>query len=127
MRAEFERNAAGDAALPPAPDALRPETGIGHGTPDWGLEQDAVRPGCHSWGTLRGGIGEGNGMQRSPANGYVVRRRTGGNCAATVSVRPADSVRPEQEEAAVPLSVSSSYAAVVGKQPELVVRSNRRL
>ena len=66
-------------------------------------------------------------MQRSPANGYVVRRRTGGNCAATMSVRSAVAVRPEQEEAAVPLPVSSSYAAVMGKRPELDVRSNRRV
>ena len=44
-----------------------------------------------------------------------------------MSVRSAVAVRPERVKAAVPLSVSSSYAAVVGKQPELVVRSNRRV
>ena len=72
-------------------------------------------------------MGEGNGEERSPASGYVVGHQSGGNCAATMSVRSAVAVRPEQEEAAVPLPVSSSYAAVVGKQPELVVRSNRRV
>ena len=44
-----------------------------------------------------------------------------------MSVRSGVAVRPEHVETAVPLSVSSSYAAVVGKQPELVVRSNRRV
>ena len=44
-----------------------------------------------------------------------------------MSVRSAVAVRPEHVETAVPLSVSSSYAAVMGKQPELVVRSNRRV
>ena len=76
---------------------------------------------------LSGGIREGNGRERSPANGYVVSHRTDGNCAAKVSVRSAIAVRPEQEEVAVRLPVSSSYAAVMGKQPELVVRSNRRV
>ena len=76
---------------------------------------------------LRGGLGEGNGEERSPASGYVVSRRIDGNCASTMSVRSADSVQPEQGEAAEPLPVSNSYAAVVGKQPELVVRSNRRV
>ncbi len=44
-----------------------------------------------------------------------------------MSVRSAVAVRPEHVETAVPLPVSSSYAAVMGKQPELVVRSNRRV
>ncbi len=42
-----------------------------------------------------------------------------------MGVRSAVAVRPEQGEAAVPLSVSSSYAAVMGKQPEGESRSNR--
>ena len=76
---------------------------------------------------LRWGIGEGNGEERSPAGGYAVSQRTDGNCAATMSVRPGIAVRPEHVKAAVPLSVSSSYAAIMGKQPELVVSSNRRV
>ena len=50
-----------------------------------------------------------------------------GNCAATVSVRSDIAVRPEQREAAVPLPLSSRYAAVMGKRLELDVRSNRRV
>ena len=94
--------------------------------------QDAVRPGSTSrgreiWELLRGGMGEENGGERSPANGYAVSQRTDGNCAATASVRSAVAVRPEQGEAAAPLPVSSSYAAVVGKRPEGENRSNRRV
>ena len=70
---------------------------------------------------------EGKRKQRSPASGYVVSHRSSGNCAATVSVRSAVAVRPEQEDTAVPLPVSSSHAAVMVKQPGLVVRSNRRV
>ena len=44
-----------------------------------------------------------------------------------MSVRPVVAVRPAHVKVAVPLSVSSSYAAVMGKQPERVVRSNRRV
>ena len=84
--------------------------------------RQAATLGNGSWG-----IREGNGEERSPASAYVVSRRVDGNCASTMSVRSADSVQPEQGEAAVPLPVSSSYAAVVGKQPELVIRSNRRV
>ena len=73
-------------------------------TPVWGLAKGAVRPGCHAWDAATLGIR-----------------------AATMGVRSVAAGRPEQGEAAVPLSVSSSYAAVMGKQPELVVRSNRRV
>ena len=132
MCGELERTAAGDVALTPAPDALRPGSGIGQGTPVGGLAKDAVRPGSVRWDAkhgklLRGGIGEGNGEERSEARGYVVGHRTSGDCAATVSVRSAVAARPEQGEPAVPLPVSRSYAAIMGKQPELVVRSNRRV
>ena len=73
------------------------------------------------------GIREGNGEERSPASGYVVSRRIDGNCASTMRVRSGVAGRPVHVETAVPLSVFNSYAAVVGKQPELVVRSNRRV
>ncbi len=91
----------------------------------WGKAQFAqgVIPGE----PLRGGIGEGNGEERSPASGYVVGRRIDGNCAATMSVRSGVAVRPEHVKPAMPLPVSRSYAAVMWKQPELVVRSNRRV
>ena len=44
-----------------------------------------------------------------------------------MSVRSGVAVRQEQGEVAVPLPVSSSYAAVMGTQPEHVVRSSRRV
>ena len=112
---------------PPAPDALRPGSGIGHGTPVWGLEQGAVRPGCHSRGTAT--WGNRRGKRRGTQSGQWLRRRPPhrGNCAAMMSVQSAVAVRPEHGEAAVPLPLSSSYAAVMGKRPELDVRSNRRV
>ena len=111
----------------PERDALRPGSGIGHGTPIGGLEKGAVRPGCHSRGAAR--LGNRRGKRRGTQFGQWLCREPPhrGNCAATMSVRSAFAVRPEQGEAAVPLPVSSSYAAVMGKQPELVVRSNRRV
>ena len=54
---------------------------------DWRKAQCAqgVMPGM----LLDWGIREGNGEERSPACGYAVRRRTNGNCVATVSIRSA--------------------------------------
>ena len=120
MRGELERNAAGDVALTPAPDALRPGSGIGHGTPVWAFEQGAVRPGCHSRGTATWGNRRGKG--RGTQSGQWLRRKPPhrGNCVATVRVRSAVAVRPEQDEPAVPLPVSSSYAAVMGSSRSLL-------
>ena len=74
-------------------------------------------------------VGDRREERNVTQSGQWLRRKPpgNGNCAATVSVRSAVAARPEQGEAAVPLPVSSSYAAVVGKRPELVVRSNRRV
>ena len=112
---------------PQAPDALRPGTGTGHGKPVGGWSKAQFAQGAIPGKLLSGGLGEGNGEERSAARGYVISHRTDGDCAATVSVRSAVAVRPEQWEAAAPLPVSSSYAAGVGKRPELAVRSNRRV
>ncbi len=185
MRGELEGAVVRNVVWPPAPDALRPGSGIGHGTPVWevgarrssprasfsrngypgdcnegrvgggrsqecGLAPGAGRTtpwvghwawnaGLGSWGNaqfaqgvipgepLRGGLGQGNGEERSPASGYAVGRRIDGNCAATMRVRSGVAVRPEHVKFADRLLVVGSYAAVMGKQPELVVRSNRRV
>ena len=75
---ELERTAAGDVALPPAPDALRPGSGSGHGTPVWGLEQDAVRPGCIQQASCYLGeweLGNKRGKRRGTQSGQWLRRR----------------------------------------------------
>ena len=127
MRGELEGAVVRNVVWPPAPDALRPGSDIGHGTPVWGLAKGAVRPGCYAWDAAR--LGNKRGKGRGTQSGQWLRREPPrrGNCAATMSARSAVAVRPEQGEAAVPLPVSNSYAAVVGKQPELIVRSNRRV
>ncbi len=127
MRGELKGNVARNVVWPRAPDALRPGSGIGHGTPIGGLEQDAVRPVHYSQETATWGNswGKGRGTQSGRWLHHQPPRR--GNCAATVSVRPAVAVRPEHVKAAVRLPLPSSYAAVMGKQPERVVRSNRRV
>ena len=122
---ELKRNVARNVVWPPAPDALRPGSGIGHGTPIGGLEKDAVSQ-CVIPGQAAM-LGNRRGKRGGTQSGQWLRRKPShrGNCATTMSVRSAVAVRPEQDESAVPLSVSSNYAAVMGKQPELVVRSNR--
>ena len=74
-------------------------------------------------------VGDRRRERNATQSGQWLRRKPpdDGNCAATMSVRSAVAVRPEQGEAAVRLPVSSSYAAVMGKRPELDVRSNRRV
>ena len=74
-------------------------------------------------------LGNRRGKGRGTQSGQWLRRRPPhrGNCAAMMSVQSAVAVRPEHGEAAVPLPLSSSYAAVMGKRPELDVRSNRRV
>ena len=79
MRGELKGNVARNVVWPRAPGALRPGSGIGHGTPIGGLEQDAVRPVRYSqetatWGNSWG-IREEKGGERSPASGYAVNHR----------------------------------------------------
>ena len=127
---ELERDEAGDVALPPAADALRPDLALAWkpmGAGEWRSSHRVGSRGRETREAARRGNWRGN--WRGTQSGQWLRRQPPhrGNCAATVSVRSAIAVRPEQEEAAVPLPGSSSYAAVAGKQPELDVRCNRRV
>ena len=104
----------------PAPDALRPGSDIATenaGCGGWRktqVGQGVIHREREPWKLLRGGKGE----ERSPVNGVCVE-------VETVSVRSDPAGRPEHVEAAVPLPMFSSYAAVVLKQPERCLRSNR--
>ena len=67
--------------------------------------------------------------ERSPAGGYFIGHRHDGDCVAKSIVRVAavaDGL-PERVEATGPLLMFNSCAAAVGKRPELVVRSIRRV
>lgn len=76
---------------------------------------------------VRGDWRRGNQANPSLAGGCVNSDRAKGNRVATSSVRPAvfaDGL-PERVEPAAPLLMFNSYAAGVGKRPELVAfRSN---
>ena len=124
---ENERKRSPECGLSTAPDALRPRSGFGMERRMGGWSKTQFAQGVIPGELLRGGLGEGNGEERSPASGYVVSHRTNGDCAATMSVRPGVAVRPEHVKFADRLLVVGSYAAVVWKQSELVVRSNRRV
>ena len=92
----------------------------------WGKTQLAqgVIPGL----PLRGGNGE-HGEQRGAAGGYSISHPGAGNRVAKASVRPAavaDGL-PERREPAAPLLLLGSRAAGIGRQPELVVVSDRRM
>ena len=108
-----------------AQDALRPRSGAANGERRIGSWRKAqfAQGGVVPWELLT----EGKGEERSPANGRVVSYRADGNCAAIASVRSVVASRPERVEPAVRYSLFSSYAAVVMGQPELVIRSNRRV
>ena len=80
------------------------------GTPCGGWQRTQLGQGVIPGKLLRGR----NGEERSPATGYVVTDRPGGNCAATVSVRSAVVADgPERVKPAVPLPVSGNCAAAV--------------
>ena len=132
----MERNAVGDAAL--TPGAGRTTPWVWHWAWNAGLGVGERRSsprvyiaGTRNLGTaMRGNErGERRGTKGNAVRPVATSSATGpnGNCAATVSVRSAIAVRPGQGEAAVRLPLSSSYAAVMGKRPELDVRSNRRM
>ena len=91
-----------------------PRLALERRTPAWGVgeRRSSLRVSFIPGELLRGGIGEGNGKERSAASGYVVSHRSGGNCAATVSVRSAVAVRPERVESEDGLPLFRSCAAV---------------
>ena len=128
----MERNAAGDAAL--APGAGRTTPWVWHWAWNAGLGVGERRssPRVYIAGTRNLGTamrGNERGTKGNAVRPMATSSATGpnGNCAATICVRPDVAVRPEQGESAVRLPLSSSYAAVMGKRPELDVRSNRRV
>ena len=91
-----------------------------------GLARDAVGQGCDHGEPLE--KGDGTSAERSEASGYLVGHHPEGHRVAMVSVRAAviDS-EPERVKTAAPLPLSGSHASAVGKQPELVAVSDRRV
>ena len=128
MRGELERDAAGDVVLIPGAGRTTPWVWHWAWNADWGAGERRSSPRVYIAGTRNLGTamrGERRGTQSGPWLHHQPPRR--GTCAATMSVRPVVAVRPEHVKAAVPLSVSSSYAAAKWEQPGRVVRSNRRV
>ena len=74
---------------PPGAGRTASRSGLAQcGTADWGLAQDAVRPGRDVRELPCGEKGE----ERSPPSGHAVGWRAGGNCVAMASVRSAAAV-----------------------------------
>ena len=79
---------------PPGAGRTASRSGLAQcGTADWGLAQDAVRPGRD----VRELPCREKGEERSPPSRHAVSWRAGGNCVAMVSARPAAAVgEPER-------------------------------
>ncbi len=89
--------------------------------PDGSYRKAQFGQGVISWEQLR------RGRVRNAATGYAVRGQSGVNRVERVSVRPVVAVGPEHVEAAALLPLFNGYAAVEVKQPEPVIRYNRRV